>query len=169
MGWKSKLSRRRGEKKRRSKSEIGTIRCNYQPSHLKSCLKKRSNNGDDGQSSFSSSSTSFRSGESGPLDQRSSSVQESQRTHLTDSTGSCSYLSRAAFKNVRFHEIEIREYRRTVGDNPSVSMGPPVGYVIISNRSLGVSEKDWRNLNVAFIHYLFRCISLVSTGYLIKL
>ena len=29
-------------------------------------------------------------------------------------------------RNVSFHKIEIREYQRTLGDNPSVSSGPPV-------------------------------------------
>ncbi|KAL3908844.1 MAG: hypothetical protein SGILL_008326 [Bacillariaceae sp.] len=37
-----------------------------------------------------------------------------------------SSLSSSA-KNVRFDQVEIREYHRTVGDNPSVSVGPPVG------------------------------------------
>jgi hypothetical protein len=29
-------------------------------------------------------------------------------------------------RNVSFHKIEIREYQRTLGDNPSVSSGPPM-------------------------------------------
>ena len=31
---------------------------------------------------------------------------------------------------VEFKELHIREYARTVGDNPSCSSGPPVGYVV---------------------------------------
>ena len=27
---------------------------------------------------------------------------------------------------IKFHIIEIREYERTVGDNPSCSSGPPI-------------------------------------------
>lgn len=30
-------------------------------------------------------------------------------------------------KSVRFNEIHIRDYERTVGDNPSCSSGPPIG------------------------------------------
>lgn len=29
-------------------------------------------------------------------------------------------------KSVRFHDIQIRDYERTVGDNPSCSSGPPI-------------------------------------------
>jgi hypothetical protein len=29
-------------------------------------------------------------------------------------------------RNVSFHQIEIREYQRTLGDNPAVSAGPPM-------------------------------------------
>lgn len=29
-------------------------------------------------------------------------------------------------RGIRFHKIVIREYARTVGDNPSCSSGPPV-------------------------------------------
>jgi hypothetical protein len=29
-------------------------------------------------------------------------------------------------RGIRFHQIVIREYARTVGDNPSCSSGPPV-------------------------------------------
>ncbi|KAL7549919.1 hypothetical protein ACHAWF_013172 [Thalassiosira exigua] len=30
-------------------------------------------------------------------------------------------------KEVKFHEVEIREYPRILGDNPSTSSGPPIG------------------------------------------
>lgn len=30
-------------------------------------------------------------------------------------------------KSVRFNDIQIRYYERTVGDNPSCSSGPPIG------------------------------------------
>ena len=30
-------------------------------------------------------------------------------------------------KAVRFHDIQIRDYERIVGDNPSCSSGPPIG------------------------------------------
>jgi len=33
---------------------------------------------------------------------------------------------RARRKNIEFKEIQIREYARTVGDNPSCSSGPPM-------------------------------------------
>lgn len=29
-------------------------------------------------------------------------------------------------KSVRFNDIQIRDYERTVGDNPSCSSGPPI-------------------------------------------
>ena len=29
-------------------------------------------------------------------------------------------------KGIQFHQIEIREYERTLGDNPSCSSGPPM-------------------------------------------
>lgn len=32
---------------------------------------------------------------------------------------------------VIFTDIEIREYARTVGDNPSCSSGPPMSYVLV--------------------------------------
>lgn len=31
-----------------------------------------------------------------------------------------------ARKGINFHMIEIREYERTIGDNPSCSSGPPI-------------------------------------------
>lgn len=34
-------------------------------------------------------------------------------------------------RNVVLSTIEIREYARTVGDNPSCSSGPPVAYVFL--------------------------------------
>jgi hypothetical protein len=36
-------------------------------------------------------------------------------------------------KAITFHRIEIREYERTVGDNPSCSSGPPITYVFTSS------------------------------------
>jgi hypothetical protein len=39
--------------------------------------------------------------------------------------------------HVGFNTVEVREYARTVGDNPSVSAGPPISYVpYISTLSL---------------------------------
>jgi hypothetical protein len=127
MGWILKFTRRRVEKKgdAETRPKRSHARC---PSRLKSCLgKKEAAVAADSQRSFSSSSASVRSGESGLIDRRTS-VNESQRTRSTDfsSSSSISMQSRAR-KNVRFHEIQIREYQRTVGDHPSVSTGPPVG------------------------------------------
>ena len=36
---------------------------------------------------------------------------------------------RPSSKAVRFNKIHIRDYERDIGDNPSCSSGPPVGYV----------------------------------------
>jgi hypothetical protein len=35
--------------------------------------------------------------------------------------------------HVGFGSVEVREYARTVGDNPSVSAGPPISYVPVSS------------------------------------
>ena len=34
-------------------------------------------------------------------------------------------------KEVRFEDVKVREFERVVGDNPSCSSGPPIGYVPI--------------------------------------
>lgn len=43
-------------------------------------------------------------------------------------------------KKVRFGDIRIREHERVVGDNPSCSTGPPIGYVFCF-----VCECSWDN------------------------
>jgi hypothetical protein len=128
MGWILKFTRRRVERK--GDAETRPKRSHARgPSRLKSCLeiKEASPVAADSQRSFFSSSASVRSGESGLIDRRTS-VNESQRTRSTDfSSSSRSSMQSRARKNVRFHEVQIREYQRTVGDHPSVSTGPPVG------------------------------------------
>jgi hypothetical protein len=52
-----------------------------------------------------------------------SSSLHSERYSTGASTGSGS----SWIKAVRFNQIHIREYERTLGDNPSCSSGPPVG------------------------------------------
>ncbi|KAG7366928.1 hypothetical protein IV203_029598 [Nitzschia inconspicua] len=129
MGWKSKLSRIIKDKKKtpeetEARGITNVVNCESQHLYLKSCLKKKSVV-DDGLSSFSSCSTG--------ISERSSAAHErSQTTHSTELSASTvssrsTFLSKNTTKNVRFHEIQIREYHRCVGDNPSVSAGPPVG------------------------------------------
>ena len=75
---------------------------------LKSAVTSRSSRADAGsQESKASSKKSVRA-----------ASHASQR-----SSASSSYPE----KVVRFHEIHIRDYERVVGDNPSCSVGPPVG------------------------------------------
>jgi hypothetical protein len=153
MGWTSKFTTsRRMEKKKKRKSETGPNhndqRCCYREygqNHLKSCLKKKTTGAvtaaaaaaADCQCSFSSAFASAASTSAGGghniIDPRSSIHinNESLQTRSTDYSSSSSSSSRPSSrlykKNVRFHEIQIRTYQRTVGDNPSVSAGPPVG------------------------------------------
>ena len=56
---------------------------------------------------------------------RASSARASQRSKT-------SQLSLPIGKAVCFSEIHIRDYERVVGDNPSCSAGPPIGYVYLS-------------------------------------
>jgi len=52
-------------------------------------------------------------------------VDESVAAHSTRSEPA--NIGRPSFnKTIKFHNIEIREYARTLGDNPSCSSGPPV-------------------------------------------
>jgi len=36
-----------------------------------------------------------------------------------------------ALLNVRFREVQVREFERIIGDNPSCSSGAPIGYVVV--------------------------------------
>jgi hypothetical protein len=47
-------------------------------------------------------------------------------------------------KNVSFHQVEIREYERTVGDNPSCSRGPPIsiGWTYVLSRKCALDEYE---------------------------
>ena len=60
---------------------------------------------------------------------------ESIRTMSTNRSSSSSLssgpegskLRKNKKKSVKFHEIHIRDYERTISDNPSCSSGPPIG------------------------------------------
>lgn len=47
--------------------------------------------------------------------------------HLASAASEGSSTHRSMDKNVRFSDIYIRDYERSVGDNPSCSSGPPIG------------------------------------------
>jgi hypothetical protein len=41
-------------------------------------------------------------------------------------------------RSLSYNEVQIREYERVVGDNPSVSSGPPIRYVFLRLTVLSV-------------------------------
>ena len=49
--------------------------------------------------------------------------------HSNISTDASKHVRRSTVDRVSFTTIEIREYARTLGDNPSCTSGPPVSYV----------------------------------------
>jgi hypothetical protein len=63
---------------------------------------------------------------------------------------------------IRFHKVIIREYCRTVGDNPSCSSGPPMRYVSCAY------DVVWRLDAVlafrVFAHTIFKCV-LATTSF----
>mmetsp|Transcript_36558 Transcript_36558/g.74568 ORF Transcript_36558/g.74568 Transcript_36558/m.74568 type:complete len:186 (-) Transcript_36558:336-893(-) len=46
--------------------------------------------------------------------------------HVFEKEDFLSLFAKEKKKNVRFHNVEIREYSQCIGDNPSCSAGPPV-------------------------------------------
>ena len=73
---------------------------------------------------------------SGPTD-FDSSVRSSQSDDMVIRHSSNAISRR---QSVLFKVIEIREYERTVGDNPSCSSGPPVSYVSRSAQSVSICD-----------------------------
>jgi hypothetical protein len=71
-----------------------------------------------------SCTSSSRSSNSSQSHSHSSSRQQNSAEIHTGSPQSSMY---AGEKVVRFSEIQVREFERIVGDNPSCSAGPPIG------------------------------------------
>lgn len=57
---------------------------------------------------------------------RSSLTEDSTVYDSDDCAGDDGPKQNSELRNVGWHKVEIREYGRTVGDNPSVSGGPPI-------------------------------------------
>lgn len=70
------------------------------------------------------SNASGASGNDSAISPRNSSCKSSQHSTVVSRTSPS-----AEDKSVRFGSISIREHERVVGDNPSCSTGPPLGYV----------------------------------------
>lgn len=64
------------------------------------------------------------------------SVRSSQSDDIMIRTSTSSGGPAKRRPSVLFQAIEIREYERTVGDNPSCSSGPPVSYVLYHTKVL---------------------------------
>jgi hypothetical protein len=49
------------------------------------------------------------------------------RSSLKNAFPEATRRRRAAGKSVRFQQVQVREYERIIGDNPSCSSGVPIG------------------------------------------
>ena len=143
MGWKI---RRHGRETNSSAVAPNTAN-GAQHMKLKSCLKKDSDH--NSLRSHESSSSSRRNCDStksgGSRGSHSSLIKDEPSCTSSSRSSASSQSSRVAGshpeshhsgsaptlieKGVRFNEIHVREFERIVGDNPSCSSGPPIGYV----------------------------------------
>lgn len=75
--------------------------------------------------------------------------------HADRAAGSSTNMRR----NVSFHSVDVREYDRTIGDNPSCRSGPPVSSVRLCIQCISSTNQMTSHI----VHVVFFCLSDTNT------